>query len=172
MNRAEQLMYRNERWMYAGRRPNRLARLLNHGWAVVGAAGLWPGRLITLEVRGRQSGRPVSVPLIVAEHDGSRYLVSMLGERAGWVANVRAAGGSAVIRRGTREEVRLEEVDPEERAPIIRRQMQVAPAARSFVPFDWRAPLPEYERIANTVPVFRIRPAGDSDRESTAGASR
>lgn len=172
MNRAEHLIHRNERWMYAGRRPNRLARLLNRAWATVGTAGLWPGRLVTLEVRGRQSGRPMSVPLIVAELDGRRYLVSMLGERASWVANVRAAGGSAVIRRGRREQVRLDEVDPDERAPIIRRHMQVAPAARSFVPFDWRAPLPEYERIAGTVPVFRIRPAGDADRESTAGASR
>lgn len=161
MDRAERLIYRNERWMYAGRRPNRLARLLNRAWAMFGAAGLGPSGLVTLDVRGRQSGRVLSVPLVVADHEGGRYLVSMLGERASWVANVRAAGGNAMIRSGSREEVRLEEVEPAERAPIIRRHLEVAPAARSFVPFDWRAPLSEFERIAADVPVFRIRPAVD-----------
>lgn len=75
------------------RPPNRLAAMLNRGWAVVGTAGLWPNRLVTLEVRGRRSGRLVSFPLVVADYEGERYLVAMLGERANWVANVRAAGG-------------------------------------------------------------------------------
>ena len=60
MNRIERWMYRSERWMYKSGRPNRLAAVLNHGWAIAGAAGLGRNRLVTLEVRGRVSGRRIS----------------------------------------------------------------------------------------------------------------
>jgi hypothetical protein len=115
---------------------------------------------VALEVRGRRSGRSISFPLIVADWEGERYLVAMLGERAAWVANVRAADGCAVLRRGRGEAVSLEEIAPGRRAPILRRHLQVAPAARSFVPVDHRAPIAEFERIAAQFPVFRVRPQG------------
>ncbi len=158
MYRLEQLIYRHERWMYAGGHPNRLARALNHVWAFVASVGLCSDRLVTLEVRGRGSGRAFSCPLIVADQRGERFLVAMLGEDADWVANVRAAGGEAVLRHGRREPVRLQEVDPAERGSIVRRHLQVAPAARSFVPVDRRAPISEFDRIAARFPVFRIEP--------------
>ncbi len=153
----ERWMYRHERWMYRGGHPNRLAAVLNGLWARVASAGLGRGRLVTLEVRGRTSGRPLSLPLIVADHAGSRYLVAMLGERADWVVNVRAAGGRAFLRDGRREPILLEEVDPSERAPILRRHLEVAPAARSFVPVRPDAALEDFERVAAQFPVFRIR---------------
>ena len=37
------------------------------------------------------------MPLVVALVDGQRYLVSMLGEGAQWVRNVRAAGLEALL---------------------------------------------------------------------------
>ena len=149
------------RWMYAGNRPNRLARALNRVSAVVWAAGLWPNRMNTLEVRGRRSGRRVSLPVVIADHERERYLVSMLGERAAWVANVRAAGGRAVLRHGRREEVWLEEVEPDERAAVLHRYLHVAPSARAHFAVDWRAPLDDFDRIAALHPVFRIRPASE-----------
>ena len=157
------------RWMYAGGRPNRLARALNRMWALIWSAGLWPNRMNTLEVRGRHSGKRVSLPVVVADYEGERYLVSMLGERAAWVSNVRAAEGFAVLRHGSREDVWLEEVEPAERAPVLRRYLQVAPSARAHFAVDWRAPLGEFERIARRHPVFRIRPA--SERPSVPTAS-
>ena len=153
-------VYRNERWMYRAGRPNRVAAVLNRGWALLAGAGLGPGRLVTLEVRGRRSGRSIAFPLLVADWEGERYLVAMLGERAGWVANVRAADGHAMLRHGRRQAVHLEEVAPEARAPILRRHLQVAPAARSFVPVEHRASLDEFEPVAALFPVFRIRPEG------------
>ena len=56
------------------------------------------------------------------------YLVAMLGERANWVRNVRAAGGRAVLRHGKKEAVRLEEVPVDQRPAILRRYLAVAPA--------------------------------------------
>ena len=83
----------------------------------------------------------------------------MLGERADWVANVRAAGGRAVLQHGRREPVLLEEVKPGERAPILRRYLAVASGARAHFAVDRRAPLSEFEAIAPQYPVFRVRPA-------------
>jgi hypothetical protein len=61
-----------------------------------------------------------------------------------------------VLRRGGREEVRLEEVEPGDRAPILRRYLAAAPGARPHIPVDRHAPLEEFERIAGQFPVFRI----------------
>jgi deazaflavin-dependent oxidoreductase (nitroreductase family) len=145
------------RWLYKGGRPNRVAALVNRCWAAVFAAGVWPRRVAALEVRGRRTGRITSLPVVVADHEGERYLVAMLGEGTSWVANVKAAGGEAVLRHGRREPVQLEEVEAGARAPILRRYLEVAPGARPHIPVDRRAPLAEFERIAARYPVFRIR---------------
>lgn len=79
------MMHANDaflRWCYRGGRPNRLAAALNRIGAVLSAAGLWPSRMVALEVRGRRSGRRLSFPMVLAEHEGNRYLVAMLGEGA------------------------------------------------------------------------------------------
>jgi deazaflavin-dependent oxidoreductase (nitroreductase family) len=142
--------------MYPRGRPNRLARVLNRGWAIAHAAGLWPSRLVTLEVAGRRTGRPISFPLVMADYQGERYLVSMLGEGSNWVRNVRAARGRAVLRHGRREAVRLEEVDPGARAPILRRYYSLAPGPRAFISVDRHASLEEFEKVAPRIPVFRV----------------
>jgi deazaflavin-dependent oxidoreductase (nitroreductase family) len=147
------------RWMYRGGRPNRIAAALNRLSAVLHSAGIWPQRLATLELRGRRSGNLRSFPVVIAEYNGERFLVAMLGEHANWVANLRAAGGLAVLRHGRREPVRLEEVDRRTTAPILRKYLQVAPGARPHMPVSAKAPLADFERIAADYPVFRITPA-------------
>src|SRR5919106_6478834 len=151
-----------DRWMYRGGRPNRVARFLNGIWTRVAAAGLPPHRMNALEVRGRRSGRLRSFPVVVADYEAQRYLVAMLGEGANWVSNVRGAGGQAVLRHGRREPVRLEEVDPGARAPILKRYVQLAPGARAHIPVDPGAPPAAFERIASQYPVFRVLSA-DAD---------
>lgn len=152
-------LHRFDRWLYRGGRPNRLARLVNGLWARVFSLGLvMPGRVAMLRVPGRRSGRVVSMPVVIADHEGERYLVSMLGTEANWVRNARAAGWRVQLRHGRRESVRLLEVDPGERAPILRRYLAVAPGARPHIPVDPRAPIEEFERVAARFPVFRIEP--------------
>ena len=151
------LLYRLKRWMYPAGRPNAVARALNAVATVLHGTGLLtPPEWVTLEVVGRRSGRVVSAPLVVAEHDGERYLVAMLGEATNWVRNVRAAGGRAVLRHGRRERVRLVEVPVAERAPILRRYLAVAPGARPHIAVDRHAPLHELARVAAHHPVFRV----------------
>jgi deazaflavin-dependent oxidoreductase (nitroreductase family) len=149
-----------KRWMYRTGRPGALARVMNRISAVQFSAGvLSPARAVTLEVPGRRTGRLVSFPVVVAEYESGRYLVSMLGKDANWVRNVRAAGGRVVLRCGGSEEARLKEVEPGDRAPILRRYLELAPGARPHLPVDRHAPLAEFERIADQFPVFRITPA-------------
>ena len=113
--------------------------------------------MVALEVPGRRSARIVSLPLVVAALGGERYLVSMLGEGANWVRNVRAAGGEAALRRGRREEVHLEEVvAPDHRAPVLKSYLERASNASVQVPIDKDAPLAEFRRLAPCFPVFRI----------------
>jgi deazaflavin-dependent oxidoreductase (nitroreductase family) len=144
-----------KRWLYREQRPNRIARMLNRAWAVLFSPGILPDYMVTLEVTGRKSGRTVSLPVAVAVVDGERYLVSMLGENTNWVLNVRATGGRAVLRSGSREEVHLEEVPAEQRASILKAYLQRAPGARPHVPVDKDAPLAEFEKVA-AFPVFRV----------------
>ncbi len=150
--------------MYRGGRPNLLARVLNRLWSRMAASGRAPQQLHSLEVRGRRRGRLISLPVVVADYEDERYLVAMLGEDVNWVANVRAAGGHAVLRHGRREQIRLEEVDPKLRAPILRRYLQLAPGARAHIALDCSSSLEELNVVAATYPVFLVRP--DSARTS------
>jgi len=144
------------RWLYHEQRPNKMARILNRTWAAVVSTGLASNDYVTLEVTGRKSGRTVSFPLVMVVVDGQRYLVSMLGEKAQWVLNVRASGGKAVLRSGGREEVLLEEAPADQRAPILKAYLQIATGARPHIPVNEDAPLVEFEKIAAAFPVFRL----------------
>lgn len=148
-----------KRWLYRGNRPNWIAQILNRFWAFVHSSGIAPNWLLTLEVIGRKSGKIIALPVVVAYVDGERYLVSMLGDEAQWVLNVRAANGQAAIRSGRRMEVQLEEIPSEQRAPILKAYLQRAPGARPHIPVNKDAPLVEFAAVAAAFPVFRIIPS-------------
>ncbi len=148
-----------KRWLYRGGRPGRLAASLNRAWAAIHAVGLLPNYLVTLEVVGRRTGRAMSLPLVMAVIEGERYLVSMLGEGAGWVRNVPAAGGNAILRHGRTEKVMLVEVPVESRPAILKAYLKRAPGARPHVAVDKDAPLGDFEEVASQIPVFRVTAA-------------
>jgi hypothetical protein len=144
-----------QRWQYRGGRPGWSARIGNRLGALAFAAGIGPGGAATLEVRGHKSGRMISFPVVVADYQGERYLVAMLGQKANWALNLRA-DGRAVLRRGRPEAVSLVEDLSDERAAVLRRYLELAPGARPFFPIDRDAPLEEFERIVDQYPVFRV----------------
>lgn len=118
--------------------------------------GVAPNYLVTLEVIGRRSGRVISFPLAMVHLNEERYLVSMLGAEAAWVRNLRAANGHATLRHGRTEQVCLEEVPVEQRAPVLKAYLRLAPGARPHIPVDKSAPLEAFESIAEHFPVFRV----------------
>jgi deazaflavin-dependent oxidoreductase (nitroreductase family) len=142
--------------LYTGGRPNALSRRLNSAGAWVSSLGIAPSLMVSLETKGRRTGRTYRVPMVVAELAGDRYLVSMLGESADWVRNVRASKGEAVLSHGIIEQVRLEEVVAAERPAILKAYLQRAPGARPHFDIDLNAPLEEFARVAPRYPVFRI----------------
>ena len=75
----------------------RMARSTDHG-AIAGNQGQ-PTRMVTLEVTGRKSGRRITFPVVVADYEGDRYLMGMLGHTTNWVRNVRATDRVRAHRR-------------------------------------------------------------------------
>ncbi len=144
------------RWLYRGGRPNRAASVVNRCTAAVYALGIAPNYLVTLDVMGRRSGRVLSLPLVMAVVESERYLVSMLGEEVEWVRNVKAAGGHVTLRHGRHEDVLLEEVPAERRAPALKAYLKRAPGARPHLPIHKDAPLSEFQLVSSRFPVFRV----------------
>jgi hypothetical protein len=146
------------RWLYRGGRPNRIASVVNRATAAAFALGIAPDYLVALDVVGRRSGRVRRLPVVMTVVDGERYLVSMLGAEVEWVRNVRAVGGHVTLRHGRREDVRLEEIAADRRAPVLKAYLKRAPGARPHLPIDKDAPLSEIARVASQFPVFRVVP--------------
>ncbi len=137
-------------------KPTKLTAWTNRALGGLAALGLSPSDTVTLEVRGRKSGRVRSNPVIWVELDGQRYLVSTRGESE-WVRNVRAANGEAVLRRRARRPVRLEELSPAESAPVLKAYLRKTQwETKRFFSVDPDAALEEYEKIGPDHPVFRV----------------
>ena len=143
-------------------------RVMGRAWCWIVAQGLvpssWPGRPrigpVTLELTGRRSGRRRVVAVTWIELEGTRFLVSMLGEGSDWVHNARAAGGAAVLRRGRRRRVKLVELPVDERPRILQAWLKrtgISSVPRKYLGLQRDSPLEEFERIAPSWPVFRIQ---------------
>jgi deazaflavin-dependent oxidoreductase (nitroreductase family) len=142
-------------WFYKGGRATALGRAFSRFWAAWASLGLPPRRQRALEVKGRRTGRPHMLALVVARHEGQEYLVSMLGDGE-WVKNVRAAGGEAYLISGRRRKVSLQEVPIHRRAPIIKEYVRLAPGGRPHIGLGPTATVADCERVAPNYPVFRI----------------
>ena len=71
-------------------RPSRPRRVVDSIMSVFIRAGVVPSSYL-MTVRGRKTGRPHTLPVTPAEHDGRRWLVAPYGP-VSWVHNARAAG--------------------------------------------------------------------------------
>ena len=109
--------------------------------------------------------------MVIADYDGERYLVSMLGSRANWVRNLEADGGRAELHHGKREAVTLVEIEPALRAPVIRRYLTLAPGARPDIPVDRTAPLTGVRAHRGRLPRVPDRPRTGADLEAVPPAT-
>jgi len=150
---------RGNRLFYSDGRPNRCGRTFGSFWVALADHGLTPSYMVTLETVGRRTGQIRAVPIVLGEREGERYVVSMLGERSPWVGNVRAAGGHAVFRHGTRTPVRLVEVPVAERPVVLKAYLARAAGARPHIRVDPAAPVEAFAPVAADVPVFRVEEA-------------
>jgi len=123
--------------------------LLRAGVKLVGPRN-YPMYLLT--VRGRTSGQPRTISIVILEQNGKRYLASPYGI-VNWVRNLRAAR-EAILTRGRRAEtVTARELPKGEAALVLRADIKRNPFARYFgVTAD--SSLEEFERAAISHPVF------------------
>jgi len=129
------------------------------------SVGLAPRDAVTLQVRGRTSGKVRRVPILRTRHRGKDYLVALAGESQ-WVRNVRAAKGDAVIRRGRARHVHLEELAPADRPDIIAEYLRAgrrrsgadanANQARFYFGLDPDPSIDDIRAIVDHYPVFRV----------------
>ena len=124
--------------------------LLRAGVKLVGP-GHYPMYLLT--VRGRKSGLPRTVPIVIWEHNGKRYVGSVYGI-VDWVHNLRAAKEAILTRGRHTETVNVSELPQEEAALVLREDIKSGnPFARSYgVAAD--SSLEEFEHAVLTHPIF------------------
>jgi deazaflavin-dependent oxidoreductase (nitroreductase family) len=133
--------------------------------------GVRIGTFAVLTVRGRKTGRPVNVPLVVFPHGDDRYLVASYGV-VNWVRNLRAAHGRAELRRGSATEtITAVELPADEAGPVLRASLRSGPPGvprpivclfrRYFVlPYlevDMDSTEADFVRAARNHPVFRVQ---------------
>jgi deazaflavin-dependent oxidoreductase (nitroreductase family) len=118
-----------------------MAHVVNPILKVIGAP--------SLTVRGRRSGRPITVPLNPFEYEGARYLVGGGGETH-WVRNLRATGEGHLRMGPRREDFRAVEVGGAERDRIV----------LAYRDFMGRRSQSYFKALPNPSdhPVFRVEP--------------
>jgi deazaflavin-dependent oxidoreductase (nitroreductase family) len=130
-------------------------RLINALVTSLVRVGLGPRHTFLLAVPGRRTGRIYRTPVTLVEQDSGRWLVAPYGER-NWVRNARAAGWVELRRGRLTERVRVCEVPPQERAPILRSYLRQVPVTRDFFDAAPDAPLEAFAAEAARHPVLRI----------------
>jgi deazaflavin-dependent oxidoreductase (nitroreductase family) len=130
-------------------------KILN--WLITPPArlGLAGKRTHILTVRGRRTGRRYSTPVQLVIDGERRWLVAPYGERE-WVKNARAAGEVDLTRALKTTRHPVEEVGPEEAAPVLRAYLGTTPVVQRFFGVDPDDPLDAFVAEAPKHPVFRV----------------
>jgi deazaflavin-dependent oxidoreductase (nitroreductase family) len=118
-------------------------------------AGVKMGNMSLLTVRGRKSGQARTVPVLLVEQGGERFLVAPYGV-VQWVRNLRAAGTATLTRGRHSEVISVTELPAQEAAPILKQYLVKATAARPYFDATQDSPLEAFESEADRHPVFQI----------------
>lgn len=133
----------------------RLRRLGNTLIAPLARLGLAGRRTHVLTVPGRKTGIPRSTPVQLVFIEGRKWLVAPYGE-SDWVRNARAAGAVELTRARKTERVVVEEVGPEEAAPVLREYLCHTPIVKAYFDATADSPLEAFAAEAARHPVFRL----------------
>jgi deazaflavin-dependent oxidoreductase (nitroreductase family) len=136
-------------------RPTFLRRLGNALIKPLARLGLAGKRTHILTVVGRKTGRRYSTPVQLVLDDGRRWLVAPYGERS-WVKNARAAGEVELTRARRTERVRVEEIGPEEAAPVLREYLRTTPIVKPYFDASTDSPIEAFAAEVQRHPVFRV----------------
>jgi deazaflavin-dependent oxidoreductase (nitroreductase family) len=127
--------------------------LLRAGFKLVGP-GAYPMYLLT--VRGRKSGLLRTVPIVILEHNGKRYLVSPYG-RVDWVRNLQAAGEAILTRGRHSEKVKAKELPGDEAALVLQKDIKKGNPFARYYGVTAESSLEEFEHAATSHPMFLLQ---------------
>ena len=117
--------------------------------------GLTGPRTHLLTVPGRRTGRPWSTPVSIVRTGSERWLVAPYGER-NWVKNARAAGWVELRRGRVRERLTVEELEPAEAVPVLRKYYRLGRVTRPFFDVTLDSRTDAWLAEARRHPVFRL----------------
>ena len=142
--------------------PTVLDRLFGRLLAGLVWIGLIRGHFYVLEVRGRKSGRTISLPVDLLELDGRRYLVCARGN-SNWVRNARAAGEVVLARAMRRRRYAVRELPAGLRPPVLKAYLdRFAAEVQRFFPVPKGSPAEAFGDLAPRYPVFELLPQDET----------
>ena len=139
-------------------RPGALDRVLGRALVLLVWIGLIRGHFYVLEVRGRKTGRTISLPVDPLDFEGRRYPVCARGN-ANWVRNARAAGEVALVRAMRRRRYAARELSSSLRPPVLKAYLdRFAGEVQRFFPVPKGSPVESFNHLASRYPVFELQP--------------
>ena len=108
-----------------------------------------------LSVPGRKSGQIHTIPVRLIEKGKQRWLVAPYGP-VNWELNARAAGQITLSPGRTSETVTIVELDPKERAPVLREYLNQVQIVKPYFDLTPESSLDAFEAEAPHHPIFRI----------------
>ena len=149
-------------------KPGAADRLFGRVLVLLLRTGLVRGHFYVLEVRGRNSGRTISLPVDPIEFDGGRYLVCARGN-SNWVRNARAAGEITLVRALRRKHYAVRELPPDRRPPVLKAYLdRFAAEVQRFFTVPKGSPVEAFNDLAPHYPVFELLPL---DQTAPRGAA-
>ena len=140
-------------------RPGAVERIFGRILVFLIRIGLVRGHFYVLEVRGRKSGRTISLPVDPIDLDGRCYLVCARGN-SNWVRNARAAGEVVLVRAMRRRRYAVRELPPGMRPPVLKTYLdRYASEVQRFFPIPKGSPVEAFVDLAPRYPVFELSPS-------------
>lgn len=139
-------------------KPTRLERIFNSAVGALVRLGLGPAHMRLLEVRGRKTGRTITLPVDLLPVEEKLFLVAPRG-RTQWVRNAEAQG-AVVLRRGSRSQrYGLRPLSGAEKPPILKAYLdRFHREVQQFFPVQAGSPLESFVALTDRYPVFELLP--------------
>jgi hypothetical protein len=121
-----------------------------------------------LEVRGRKSGKTISLPVDPLDLGGKLYLVSARGE-TNWARNARTAGEVVLARAMRRRRYAVRELPLSMRPPVLKAYLdRFASEVQRFFPIPKGSAVEAFNDLAPRYPVFELQPLDETAHRTGA----
>jgi hypothetical protein len=138
--------------------PSAVDRIFGRALVFLVRIGVVRGHFYVLEVRGRKSGKTISLPVDPLDLDGQRYLVCARGN-SNWVRNTRTAGEVELVRAMRRRRYAAHELPSELRPPVLKAYLdRFAGEVQRFFPVPKGSAVEAFNDLAPRYPVFALQP--------------